>query len=116
MEPSVALDLSCQLSDTYYTVTLDGLHLCTWGWRDEEDGRAAVWMLSFEGVEEHTVMFARHSRRLMEDLLKVFASLECLVWSGHTLSLRWLTWLGFTIHEAQAVGPEVFYTMRKERG
>ncbi len=72
-------------------------------------------MLSFEGVEDHRVMFSRKSRGLMEDLLKVFTALECSVWAGHTLSLRWLRWLGFTIIASAAVGPEVFYTMRKVR-
>ena len=52
-------------------------------------------MLSGDGAGGMSVGFARESLRLMRALLECYSSLHAYVWVGHTLTLRWLNWLGF---------------------
>jgi hypothetical protein len=65
---------------------------------------AYPWMISTHLVEKHASAFARACRRLLPELLERHGRLSGMVDVRHTLSVRWLWWLGADIGEAQPWG------------
>lgn len=64
-----------------------------------------IWMITAEGVERHTVAFARASRRVMKAFADEFSHLEGWVDARHEVCIKWLRWLNFTVHEPIALQP-----------
>lgn len=61
------------------------------------------WMLAHRDLPRHARAFLRESRRWLQGEQARYEYLVNWVGAWHTRSIRWLSWLGFTIHPAQAV-------------
>lgn len=66
---------------------------------------ACPWMITTDVVERHRIAFARNSRKVIAEMQKEYPRLVNYVDARHQVCIRWLRWLGFTIHEAEAFGP-----------
>jgi len=95
--PAEALAFSVEGSDEAWVIRRHGRMVACWGYRTRSllGNSVDVWMLSGDGAGGMSVGFARESLRLMRALLECYSSLHAYVWVGHTLTLRWLNWLGF---------------------
>jgi hypothetical protein len=62
------------------------------------------WMLSTGGLPEHGHRAARASKRVMAYWLKKHTDLYNYVWAENEMAIKWLRWMGFTIHPAQPYG------------
>lgn len=81
----------------------DGVPLAVFGYAGDLIGMGCVpWLISTREVDRHPVAFARASRRIV-GLMGELGHLENLVDARHTVCVRWLKWLGFTVHEAVAL-------------
>ncbi len=104
--PWEALVSSIRLTDETYTGLADGKVLCIFG-----IGTASLmsnigvpWMLSANLVAKHTRAWARGSKVVFKHMAKGTDRLENCVDARYTSAVRWLAWLGFTIHPAEPFG------------
>jgi len=68
-------------------------------------GRIGVpWMLGSDLVPVHGPFFLRESKRAVPRMLALFPSLWNVVDATYAQALRWIAWMGFTIHPAQPLG------------
>lgn len=56
------------------------------------------WMLSAETLNDFKYAFSKHSMGVVADMLERYPYLSNYVDSRNELSIKWLRWLGFTIH------------------
>ncbi|GAA0567449.1 hypothetical protein ACFQH5_15675 [Halomonas salifodinae] len=67
-------------------------------------GTGAAWMLGSEVIERHPLVFLRHSRPALAEIARGFNYLHNWVDARNTVAIRWLAWLGFTIHDPEPFG------------
>lgn len=105
--PAEALRLSLGLSLMAWTGLVDDVPMCIFGVSPVSlmSGHGAPWMLGAEGLERHAVPFLRRNRAYVAEMLALCPRLENHVDARNALSIRWLRWLGFTIHPAAPFGP-----------
>lgn len=65
-----------------------------------------IWMLGSDGIERHRREVLRASKVFLQCCERDYIMLRNFVYTGHHRSLRWLAWLGFTIHPAAPHGPK----------
>lgn len=63
------------------------------------------WMLGCNRVLEIPTVVLRHNKRFVEQWRSEFAYLSNHVDARNEVSIRWLRWLGFTIHDPAPHGP-----------
>lgn len=118
-DPYTALAQSRERSERSFEVWSPNGELCAeWGYRTRNflTGEADVWMLSFAPMERNRVWAARVSLALLANLLGTFMTLRAEVHAKHTIALRWLLWLGFTVDDMfPAPTGELFYVMKRGR-
>lgn len=68
-------------------------------------GIGAPWLLGSDGVERHAVAFLRNSRPHLAMMRESYGELRNYVDARNRAAVRWLGWLGFTIHPAEPHGP-----------
>lgn len=78
----------------------DGEIACLFGVAPQSrlTGSGYAWMLATPLIEQHQVTFLRHCRPAVADMAKGFTYLHNYVDARNTKAIRWLRWLGFTIH------------------
>ncbi len=78
---------------------------------------ACVWMLGAEGLTSFPIPFLRGSKEWVERMLAEYGHLVNYVDGRNKRSLRWLFWLGFTIHPAATLGIEgrMFHWVEKRK-
>jgi len=117
--PSVALDLSVQLSDETFSYFYGERLLARGGWVVDAFvcGSVRMWLLTTLAVDDHPFAFARDSKRMLALLLRKFRTIKCEVYVGHRAAVRWLLWLGFSVERTRNHGPQAapFYVMVRER-
>ena len=69
-------------------------------------GHAIPWALTSPIVEAHPYIFLKGSRYIVGEWKKEFSYMRNFVDSRYTKAVNWLSWLGFTIQPAIAVGPQ----------
>ncbi len=62
------------------------------------------WTLVGDGVKHYPKVFLRGSKVRIENLLDEYGWLKNHVYHKNKDSIRWLKWIGFTIHPAQPLG------------
>lgn len=105
--PEEALRLSLGLSLMAWAGLVDGVPMCLFGVSPVSlmSGVGAPWMLGAEGLERYAVPFLRRNRTYVAEMAALCPRLENHVDARNALSIRWLRWLGFTIHPAAPHGP-----------
>lgn len=79
---------------------VDGKCVVVWGVHTSLlAGEGWVWLLGSKFIEEHPVVFLRHSKRMLRELLGTFPKLYGIVLTEFDCGCRWLEWLGFDVGE-----------------
>ena len=108
--PLEGLLASIRLTDETFTGLADGRVLCIYG-----VGKVTLlspvghpWMLSSFLVESHVKAWARGSKAAFAGMIwnSNVMYLRNYVDARYTEAVRWLKWLGFTIHPAEPFGIE----------
>jgi len=85
--------------------------------RDILTGSGVIWMLGTNKALEHRREFFRQTKPIINEMLTICPRLCNMVHSKNINSIQWLKWLGFTIDEPIAHGPddELFHRFHLER-
>lgn len=99
-----------------------GLNISTQTWAGEVDGKVicicgvapvqtmpesgAVWLISSEEMEQAPIQFLRLSKQVLRKMLGLYPHLFNFADVRNTRALRWLQWLGFSIHEPIPFGAQ----------
>lgn len=62
------------------------------------------WLVATDSMYRHRREFVGHCRPVLDAMLDRYPKLENFVDARNTAAIRWLRWLGFTIHDAEAYG------------
>lgn len=89
-----------------WTWIIDGEPACMFGvgTRNIAGDTGWPWLITTYAVERHPMTFLRHCRECVDEMLRIFPHLENYVDARHRLCVRWLKWLGFTVHAPEAFG------------
>jgi len=84
----------------------DGEIACIFGVAPQSrlTGSGYAWMLATPLIERHQVTFLRHCRPAINDMSRGFTYLHNYVDARNTKAIRWLRWLGFTLHDPEPHG------------
>jgi hypothetical protein len=69
---------------------------------------AMIWLLTTKLIEEHPLVFVRHSQIELKKLEEEFSIVWGYVWANYSLSVKWLHWLGFTFYSTDTPGVHYF--------
>jgi hypothetical protein len=107
VRPDEALTASLNLSALAWSALVDGIPVCMFGAAAVSplSKKAIPWFLASTGIERHHTLFLRHSRPQLEAMTKRFPVLSNTVDARNHAAIRWLKWLGFTVHPAIPFGP-----------
>ena len=67
-------------------------------------GSGAPWLAGSALIDKHARAFIRLNREFLPEMLAGYRHLENYVDARNTQAIRWLRWLGFTIHDAVPYG------------
>jgi len=116
--PFDALQLSVDRSSFVAVVEADGVPVTILGLvvHDILSGSGVPWLLSSEHALKHKRQFLELSPPVIQEMLTICPKLVNYVHSENRLSIRWLTWLGFTIEEPKPIGAhgEMFHRFSME--
>lgn len=107
VNPEEALALSLRLSPRAWTALVDDCPLCMFGAATLSplSKRAIPWFLASDRIDRHRKLFLRNSKPQLNVLAEQFAVLSNHVDARNHAAIRWLKWLGFTLHPAVPFGP-----------
>lgn len=116
--PDVALRKSLELSALAWTCFVDGTPAFMWGVAGQGgilSEAGAPWLLGTDAIYKVSREFLRQSRAYVDRMQALFPRLENHVHAGNALSIRWLTWCGFTLDEAPVrINGEEFFMFRRD--
>lgn len=117
-DPAKALQQAVMTSDDCF-VALDntnGKPVCLFGVNRISPLFGTIWLLGSNGLDQHKLLFLRHSRPWLEALGQQYPVLGNIVLDTNTLHINWLKWLGFTFlkhHKGLGRNGEGFYEFCK---
>jgi hypothetical protein len=98
------------------TGDIDGEPVCLFGVVDAETpGEGAPWMFGSSLIDRHAVPFLKASRYVVARLLEEWDHLQNWTDVRNARGLRWLKFMGFTIHPAEPHGPKGLLFHRVEK-
>jgi hypothetical protein len=105
-QPAAALIFELDRSSVAWAWIVNGEVACMFGIVAPTllDSVSYPWFLTTPLVETHARQFARACKTLLPELLEAHPRLVGMVDSRHTLSVRWLQWLGARIGPAMQWG------------
>ncbi len=106
LDPLSALTRSLSLSSERYAGLIDGEVVALFGVRRASlvSRQGIPWLLTGEAVERHPLAFLKASRGVLSCWRRDYRIMNNWVDARHVKALRWLAWLGFTIHPARPYG------------
>ena len=96
--PKEVLTESIDISSSCFVMIHEGKVEGVFG-ISEHYGWGIPWMLATDKLHQFHLKFLRVSRIVVAVWLQEYPSLTNYVDSRHTEAIKWLKWLGFTIHE-----------------
>lgn len=110
---SAVFGAAAETADLAGAVEVEGLPIAVWGVnRSGEHG--VPWMVATDEVRQYRREFLALSVAVFAAMCDRFGVLVNLVHADHVRAIRWLTWLGCTVHR-EPVGPGGrFYRFTKE--
>lgn len=104
--PLVGLQRSLDMSHEACVARVDEKAVCVFGLGVGSylSGIMRPWLMGTPEIEQHGRIFLRSNRVLVQDWAARF-DLENWVDARHTVSIRWLQWLGFTVYDPAPFGP-----------
>jgi hypothetical protein len=108
VSPEYALRHGIACSTASWTGTVDGRPVCMFGVAPASMlGSVGVpWMIGTVEIDQHAKAFLRRNKAYVDRMATLYNYLVNYVDSRNTRAIVWLKWLGFTIHDAQAHGPD----------
>ena len=88
------------------TGVIDDEPVCIFGVVDHGDNVGQPWMFGTSLIDKHAVSFLKASRYVVGRLLDEWPKLENWTDARNARGLRWLKFMGFTIHPAAPHGPK----------
>jgi len=117
--PQEALQRCMKHSLEAHSWLVDGRVICMWGVGQYTPLSlvGVPWMLGSYELPKHARTFARGSRAIAAEWQKRYPVLRNFVDARHTLAVRWVQWIGFTLLPAIPYGPDglPFYPFESER-
>ncbi len=94
------------LENTSWVWEHDGKVMCIFGVNPVEnsDRVGAIWMLATKFFDDHFMIFASACKPILMDILKGFRYVFNYVYVENSKSIKWLSWLGFKIRQAEPIG------------
>lgn len=103
-------------SDVALTGEIDGEPVCLFGVVSADTpGEGAPWMFGSSLIDKHAVAFLKASRHVVATFLAEWDHLQNWTDARNTRGLRWLKFMGFTIHPAEPHGPKGLLFHRVEK-
>jgi len=96
---------------------IDGEVVCAFGVvATPKKGVGRPWMVGTSTIDRHSIEFLRSSKVVLTDLLRRWDLLVNYADTRNLRGLRWLKFMGFTIHEAEPLGERqlMFHRFEKE--
>jgi len=108
VSPDYALRRGIACSTLSWTGTVDGRPVCIFGVAPASLlGSVGVpWMIGTQEIDSHAKAFLRRNKAYVEHMAELYNYLVNFVDARNTRAIGWLKWLGFTVHEAKAHGPD----------
>lgn len=69
-------------------------------------GSGAPWLIGTDLLTEHQIPFLRRCRPQVARMRRLYSHLANYVSAENEAAVRWLTWLGFTVHDPAPFGPD----------
>lgn len=101
--PSCALYKAVLDSEKVWVITLDDRIEGVFGVAPCDGGTGSPWLLGTEAMIQVPKKFLRASKKIVEEMKGMYSVLFNWVSEDNTAALRWLEFLGFTLHEHLAV-------------
>lgn len=97
LRPEDAIRQSFQVADICVASYVGDDIVALWGVRRKSriSPEAYVWLVASKNIEQHRFLFAKESRRILDEICKDFTRVENFVDCGNESIIRWLRWLGF---------------------
>lgn len=108
MQPLDALRFGLHVSTHAWVWMVDGAPACLFGVTAPSliSDCGLPWLMTTSAIERQPVEFLRGSRRVIAHMLTLYPRLEGYVDARYRVSIRWLRWLGVTLHDAEPLGPQ----------
>lgn len=108
-----------KLSNSTFSIVDDNLGcIAMFGIREYSETVGIPWMLSSSHfMDNHSRRFARECGQYVKEMEAPFKKLFNYISIENHVCIRWLEWLGFTVHKDRLyhVGESPFYLFSKER-
>lgn len=97
---------SIRNSPLAWTWLVNGAPACIFGVAASSllDSSGRPWLVSSDTVPAFPMTFLRACKRMLPQMMSLYSHLENYVDHRHTCAVKWLAWLGFTIHPAEPFG------------
>lgn len=96
---------SVALSDWAMVAEVDGVPAILYGLARIDAKTGAPWMVATDDIRKVRRQFVQACRTEVDVMAASYPDLRNLVARFNRCSIRWLEWLGFTIHRARGIGP-----------
>lgn len=105
-KPLIAIHRCIHRSQFCYTGLIDGKIAFIGGVTETGylSDKRSPWLLGTDLLEKNYVTFLRYCKFRMPYIKQYWPNLENYIDARSTATIRWLKWLGFTIHEAEPYG------------
>lgn len=100
-----ALRMSLELSTIARVGRADGVAGVAYGVVDRREHGGQIWMVGTTLIDRHQRGFLENSRREVDEFRQCYDRLWNYVDVRNRRAVRWLEWLGFTLHGPMAHGP-----------
>ena len=74
-----------------------------------DNNQPYIWLLGSKGIEENALKFAKHSKKLLPELIKPYGVVSNLVYKDYGSSIKWLKWLGAKFITEVEINGYLFY-------
>lgn len=105
--PLAAMVKGMRVSPDAWTWLVDGVPVCMFGVAPYSilGGGGCPWLIGTHEIDSHAWLFLRNSKDGILGLLAQWDHLHNWVDARNTKAIKWLKFLGFTIHPAEPYGP-----------
>lgn len=112
-----ALSESIENSREAFVFVIDGEPVCAFGVVPAPLPNVGIpWMVGTSNIDHHGTAFLRASKKVLAELMTRWPVLTNWADSRNTRGLRWLRFMGFTIHPAIPLGEKGLLFHRFEKG
>lgn len=99
-----ALNETKDIFDNSFVWEVDGRLVCMYGVTPVSDKVGVIWFLATDEFDNYKDFVKKHCKKVCNILLMGYDHVYNYVYVGHDKALRWVKWLGFTVHEPAPVG------------